>query len=241
MSRAAAVKQTEDGQQDSARRRANAAAAASASLAGGVATAYDDPQTHRCGATHPRLPPRTHARGRGSVAFERGRRLACLLSPVCSRLSPVACLLSPVCSRLSALACLLSPVCSRLSALACLLSPVCSRLSALACLPSLNACVPRRLAVPTPCCARYAYEEVTTARSNLNPMCKELYLFDDDFSAIFGMDKKAFYSMPLWKQRDLKKRVRTHPPPPPPPPPPPLLPSFALAAEGRDAARPFNK
>ena len=45
------------------------------------------------------------------------------------------------------------------------------------------------------------YEQVTSARDSLNPVCKELYLVDADFEKIFGMGKKEFYSMRLWRQR----------------------------------------
>ena len=58
-----------------------------------------------------------------------------------------------------------------------------------------------------PSTARFNYEQVASARASLNPVCKELYLTEDDFQRIFGMDKKSFYSMRLWKQRDIKKRV----------------------------------
>ena len=54
---------------------------------------------------------------------------------------------------------------------------------------------------------RYSYEHITSARDSLNPVCKELYLAEEDFQHIFGMDKMSFYSMKLWKQRELKKRV----------------------------------
>ena len=40
----------------------------------------------------------------------------------------------------------------------------------------------------------------------LNPVCKELYLHDAEFEAIFGATKHGFYSMKNWKQRDLKQR-----------------------------------
>ena len=59
----------------------------------------------------------------------------------------------------------------------------------------------------TPLDSRMSFEQVTSARDSLNPVCKELYLTDDDFRNIFGMEKAAFYGMRLWKQRDLKKRV----------------------------------
>ena len=35
----------------------------------------------------------------------------------------------------------------------------------------------------------------------------ELYLHENEFVGLFGMEKKDFYSMRLWKQRELKKRV----------------------------------
>ena len=58
-----------------------------------------------------------------------------------------------------------------------------------------------------PATTRYKYEQVSSARASLNPVCKELYLTEDDFVRIFGMDKKSFYSMKLWRQRELKKQV----------------------------------
>lgn len=58
-----------------------------------------------------------------------------------------------------------------------------------------------------PTSQRLSYEQVTSARDALNPVCKELYLEDDDFLRIFQVDKVSFYSMKLWKQRDLKRRV----------------------------------
>ena len=59
---------------------------------------------------------------------------------------------------------------------------------------------------------RFHYEEITSSRGystdrSLNPVCKELYLVDEDFFAIFGMSKKEFYGLKLWKQRELKKKV----------------------------------
>jgi len=56
---------------------------------------------------------------------------------------------------------------------------------------------------------RFRLEEVTTNRTHrpLNPVCRELYLHDDDFKKVFGMSKEEFYSMKLWRQRELKKRM----------------------------------
>ena len=54
---------------------------------------------------------------------------------------------------------------------------------------------------------RFSYEHIATSRDALNPVCKELYLTEEDFKRILGIEKVAFYSMPLWKQRELKKRV----------------------------------
>jgi len=34
---------------------------------------------------------------------------------------------------------------------------------------------------------------------------KEKLLNDDDFMSVFGVDKDAFYKMPGWKQKNLKK------------------------------------
>lgn len=57
---------------------------------------------------------------------------------------------------------------------------------------------------------RFNYEEITTHRDvgeQLNPVCRELYLHDSEFVGLFGMEKKDFYLMRLWKQRSLKKKV----------------------------------
>ena len=35
---------------------------------------------------------------------------------------------------------------------------------------------------------------------------KEAYLSDEDFKSVFKMDKDAFYALPVWKQRNLKKK-----------------------------------
>jgi len=55
---------------------------------------------------------------------------------------------------------------------------------------------------------RFTFEDIKTQRTarSLNPICRELYLADDEFFAIFGMTKKEFYDMKLWRQRELKKQ-----------------------------------
>ena len=73
--------------------------------------------------------------------------------------------------------------------------------------------------------ARYTYREITTARAmevvtadgtrtlseggagalKLNPVCRELYLNDDEFNKLFGMSKQDFYQLKLWRQRELKR------------------------------------
>ncbi len=53
---------------------------------------------------------------------------------------------------------------------------------------------------------RFGLEEITSHRAtNLNPVCKELYLNDDEFVKTFGCTKDAFYKLRLWKQRELKR------------------------------------
>ena len=37
--------------------------------------------------------------------------------------------------------------------------------------------------------------------------CKEAYLSDEDFQAIFKTDRSAFEKLPKWKQADLKKKA----------------------------------
>jgi hypothetical protein len=55
---------------------------------------------------------------------------------------------------------------------------------------------------------RYSLDEIDSARrDSLNPVCKELYLTDEDFQRLFGMEKREFYSMRLWRQRELKRKV----------------------------------
>jgi len=54
---------------------------------------------------------------------------------------------------------------------------------------------------------RFDIEEIkggTTARP-INPMCKELYVHDEQFRQVFGMEKDAFWKQPFWKQRDAKR------------------------------------
>ena len=35
----------------------------------------------------------------------------------------------------------------------------------------------------------------------------QTYLSDEDFQSIFKVDRENFYKQPVWKQRDMKKRV----------------------------------
>ena len=41
----------------------------------------------------------------------------------------------------------------------------------------------------------------------LNPTCLEMYLSEAEFMQTFGRDKSAFYALPQWKQRDLKRKA----------------------------------
>ena len=43
--------------------------------------------------------------------------------------------------------------------------------------------------------------------TGVNPGCKEEYLADGEFEALFGMNKAAFRELKKWKQTDLKKKV----------------------------------
>ena len=56
---------------------------------------------------------------------------------------------------------------------------------------------------------RFDYEEIKTNRTarTLNPVCRELYLGEEDFAKVFGMPKEEFYALKLWKQRELKKKA----------------------------------
>ena len=55
---------------------------------------------------------------------------------------------------------------------------------------------------------RMSYEEMLTRQAaGVNPVCREIYLHDADFKAIFGMDKPQFYALRPWRQKDLKRRV----------------------------------
>lgn len=42
--------------------------------------------------------------------------------------------------------------------------------------------------------------------ADINPLCKELYLLDAEFTKLFGMDKDAFWKQPHWKQREAKRK-----------------------------------
>lgn len=39
----------------------------------------------------------------------------------------------------------------------------------------------------------------------INPLIIESYLSDGEFHEVFGMNKTNFYSLPNWKQRELKQ------------------------------------
>ena len=56
---------------------------------------------------------------------------------------------------------------------------------------------------------RYGFDDITTNRTDrpLNPVCRELYLNSEDFRTVFGMSKQEFYSLKLWRQRELKKMM----------------------------------
>lgn len=60
-----------------------------------------------------------------------------------------------------------------------------------------------------PTTERFDIDEIkggTTARP-INPMCKELYVHDEQFRRVFGMDKDTFWKQPFWKQRDAKRNA----------------------------------
>jgi hypothetical protein len=67
-----------------------------------------------------------------------------------------------------------------------------------------------RLSFTEPDKQRLKYEEITSGNGSvtlLNPVCKELYLLDEDFQKLFNMSKREFYELRPWKQRELKKSV----------------------------------
>ena len=39
----------------------------------------------------------------------------------------------------------------------------------------------------------------------INPLIIESYLSDQEFQEVFGMNQTNFYSLPNWKQRELKQ------------------------------------
>ena len=57
---------------------------------------------------------------------------------------------------------------------------------------------------------RFTYDEVRRdwRGKNVNPMCKELYLHDDEFERLFGMGKERFLGLKMWQQRERKQQFR---------------------------------
>lgn len=61
----------------------------------------------------------------------------------------------------------------------------------------------------TPGTVVYTYEQLKTNQApNIDLANKELYLNDQEFKSLFGMDKAAFAKLPKWKQADSKKKVQ---------------------------------
>jgi len=56
---------------------------------------------------------------------------------------------------------------------------------------------------------KYDYETLKSGSprpADVDPTCKELYLLEEEFRTLFGMDHKDFARMPKWKQQNLKKK-----------------------------------
>lgn len=43
--------------------------------------------------------------------------------------------------------------------------------------------------------------------SEVDPVCKEVYLHDSEFERVFKMERSAYESLPVWKRQDLKKKA----------------------------------
>jgi hypothetical protein len=55
---------------------------------------------------------------------------------------------------------------------------------------------------------RFHLDEIQKGSTpRLNPVCKELYLIDSEFTSTFGMEKDLFWKQPFWKQRDAKRKA----------------------------------
>ncbi|MBA0552287.1 hypothetical protein Golob_023113, partial [Gossypium lobatum] len=57
----------------------------------------------------------------------------------------------------------------------------------------------------------FSYEQLKAKSENpvtgIDFKRREAYLSDEEFQAVFGMEKEAFYKLPKWKQDMLKKKV----------------------------------
>jgi hypothetical protein len=51
----------------------------------------------------------------------------------------------------------------------------------------------------------YTQAELQSKLSNVDPACKEQYLSDADFEALFKCDKASFLKQPQWKRANAKK------------------------------------
>lgn len=58
---------------------------------------------------------------------------------------------------------------------------------------------------PTISLAELQDESVDLAARGVDTSRKEMYLPDEDFEALFGMDKEKFLALPQWRQKNLKK------------------------------------
>ncbi|EER04303.1 villin, putative [Perkinsus marinus ATCC 50983] len=56
---------------------------------------------------------------------------------------------------------------------------------------------------------KYPLQQLLGLAENLpagvNPAKREAYLSEEDFTTVFGKDSRAFYALPVWKQRNAKK------------------------------------
>ena len=55
---------------------------------------------------------------------------------------------------------------------------------------------------------KYTYEELLTRPADVDPLSQELFLRDDEFVKVFGIERRVFEGLPLWKQRRRKREVQ---------------------------------
>ena len=55
---------------------------------------------------------------------------------------------------------------------------------------------------------KFSYADLQAKRvSDINPNCIEAYLSEDEFQRLIGVRPAAFYQLPQWKQREIRKRL----------------------------------